>query len=217
MRLEKAMRQVLAERHGGPNRRTVVHWAAVLVLAVSGLLTTATGVYFLFLPFGGYQGGRNPHYGDTFLFDRHIWSDIHTWAGIAMIAVSLFHIALHWQWTTEMGRRTLAVLRKERKPFNRKIWLRVGTVAATGLLFLGVAASGIYFFVVPGGQGSGEPAGVLFARDTWDLIHTWAGVFMIVVATVHLATRWKWMARVTPNVARTLLSGGRRQPEGSYV
>ena len=89
-------------------------------LSVSGLLTTLTGIYFLFLPSGGYQGGRNPHYGQTFLFDRHIWSDIHTWAGIAMIAVSLFHVILHWQWVAEMGRRSLAVARGRRKPFNRR-------------------------------------------------------------------------------------------------
>ena len=170
------MREVLVERHGPPNRRTVVHWVTVLLLSVSGLLTTLTGIYFLFLPSGGYQGGRNPHYGQTFLFDRQIWIDIHTWAGIVMIAVSLLHVALHWSWVMEMGRRSLAVARGRRKPFRRQIWARVGVVAAIGLLFLGVAASGIYLFVLPGGQGSNRVVQFLFSRGTWDLVHTWTGV-----------------------------------------
>jgi hypothetical protein len=211
------MREVLVEGRGTPTRRTVVHWITVFVLSVSGLLTTLTGIYFLIFPSGGYQGGRNPHYGQTFLFDRAIWVDIHTWAGIALIGLSVLHIALHWQWVTEMGRRTLAVIRRERKPFNRKIWARVGVVAAIGLLFVGVAASGIYFFVLPGGQGSNRAVQFLFARSTWDLVHTWTGVSMIIAAGVHLAMRWKWVARVTPGVARKLVAGHARAAEGSYV
>ena len=202
------MRQILSEQRGAPSRRTMTHWIMVCFLSVSGLLTALTGIYFLFLPSGGYQGGSNPHYGQTFLFARNIWVDIHTWAGIALVAVSVLHIALHWQWVAEMGRRSLAVLRGRRKPFNRKIWIRLGVITAIGLLFLGVAASGIYFFVLPGEQGAGKTVQFLFGRSTWDLVHTWTGILMIVAAIVHLAMRWKWVARVTPNVARTV--AGRR-------
>lgn len=211
------MREVLIEKHGPLSRRTVVHWVTVFLLSVSGLLTTITGIYFLFLPSGGYQGGRNPHYGQTFLFDRHIWSDIHTWAGIVMIAVSLFHLILHWPWVVEMGRRSLAVARGRRKSFRRQIWIRVGVVAAIGILFLGVAVSGIYFFVLPGGQGSSRAVQFLFSRSTWDLVHTWTGVLMIIAAAVHLTMRWKWVARVTPGVTRTLVPRRRSMPEGSYL
>ena len=80
------MKKVLEERHGPPNRRTVIHWLTVCLLSISGLLTGLTSIYFLFLPSGGYQGGRNPHYGQTFLVGRDIWSGIHTWAGIVLIA-----------------------------------------------------------------------------------------------------------------------------------
>jgi hypothetical protein len=213
------MREVLTERHGPPSRRTVIHWVGVFLLSVSGVLTTLTGIYFLVLPSGGYQGGRNPHYGQTFLFDRDIWTDIHTWAGVVLIAVSILHIVLHWQWVAEMGRRTLAVARGKRKPFNRKIWLRVGTVVAVGLVFLGAAASGIYFFVLPGGQGANRAVQFLFARSTWDLIHTWTGVLMIIAVGVHFGIRWKWVARVTPSVVRTALPGRSksRLPERGYV
>jgi hypothetical protein len=211
------MREVLVVKQGAPTRRTVVHWVTVLLLSISGMLTTLTGIYFLFLPSDGYQGGRNPHYGQTLLFDRHIWVDVHTWAGVVMIAVAVFHIVLHWQWVREMGRRTLAVLLRERKPFNRKIWARVAVVVVVGLLFVGAAVSGIYFFVLPGGQGSGRTAQFLFARSTWDLIHTWTGVLMIIAAVVHLAMRWKWVARVSSGMARTLVPWRDRAPEGRYA
>jgi Domain of unknown function (DUF4405) len=211
------MREVLVEKRRPPRRRTVVHWMTVFLLSLSGLLTTLTSIYFLFLPSGGYQGGSNPYYGQTFLFDRHTWSDIHTWAGIVMITVSLFHFILHWQWVVEMGRRSLAVVRGRRKPFRRQIWARVGVVAILGLLFLGVAASGIYFFVLPTGQGSNRAVQFLFGRSMWDLVHTWTGVLMIIAAAVHLTMRWRWVARVTPSVTRTLVTRRGRQPEGSYV
>jgi hypothetical protein len=192
-----------AERPGAPNRRTVVHWITVFLLSISGLLTVFTSIYFLTLPSGGYQGGRNPDYGKTFLFDRDIWTGIHTWAGIVMIAVALFHIALHWQWVVEMGRRSLAIIQGKRKPFNRKIWTRLGVISIIGLVFLGVAASGIYFFVLPEGRDS-KFVQFLFSRSTWDLIHTWTGIVMIVAALVHLAQRWKWVVRVSQGIGRGL-------------
>jgi hypothetical protein len=202
------MRQVLIERPGRPNRRTIVHWAAVFILAVSGLLTVLTAIYFLVLPSGGYQGGRNEHYGQTLWFGRDVWVDIHTWAGIILVAISLIHIALHWSWVAEMTKRSWAIVRGRRKPFNRRIWARVGVVATVGLVFLWVAASGVYFFVVPGGHGAGQTAVFVFSRSTWDLIHTWTGIVMIIAGVVHLGMRWKWVVRVTPSVVRTALRRG---------
>jgi hypothetical protein len=208
------MKQVLTATQGRPSSRTVVHWVLVVLLSLSGLLTTATGIYFLFLPSGGYQGGRNPNYGETFLFDRAIWTDIHTWAGIVLIAVSVVHVVLHWHWVAEMWRRVLAVVLGRRKQFNRKIWARIGVVTVVGLVFVGAAVSGIYFFVVPGGHGSGSATQFLFARNTWDLIHTWSGVLMIVAAMLHLTMRWKWVARVTPGVLSMIVARKDSLPEG---
>jgi hypothetical protein len=193
-----------AERQGGLNRRAIVQWVTVFLLSVSGLLTVLTGIYFLFMPSGGYQGGRNPDYGKTFLFDREIWTNIHIWAGMIMVAVVLFHIALHWRWLLEMGRRSLAVIQGKRRPFNHKITTRLTVIGVVGLVFLGVAASGIYFFVLPEGRDS-KYVEFLFSRSTWDLIHTWTGVAMIVGAALHLVQRRKWVARVTQGVGRSLI------------
>lgn len=205
------MRDVTAVRQGAPGRRTVVHWVTVFLLSISGLLTILTAIYFLVLPSGGYQGGRNPDYGKTFLFSRDIWTSIHTWAGIVMVAVALFHIALHWRWVAEMGRRSLDVVLGKRKSFNRKIWARLAVITVIGLVFVGVAASGIYFFVLPEGRDS-KFVQFLFSRSTWDLIHTWTGIVMIMAGLIHLGQRWKWVARVTQGVGRSLI--GRRPAAG---
>ncbi len=199
------MTEVLVVRRGAPNRRTVAHWITVFLLSVSGLLTVLTGIYFLVFPAGGYQGGRNPEYGKTFLFDRDVWTSIHSWAGIVMIAVAIFHIALHWKWMVEMGRRSLDVARGRRKPFNRKIWMRLAVISVTGLVFAGVAASGIYFFVLPQGRESRFVV-FLFTRSTWDLIHTWTSIALIVAGVVHLSQRWRWVTRVTQGVGRGLVA-----------
>jgi len=56
-----------------------------------------SGVYFLFLPSGGYKGGRNPMYGVTILFERHTWKRFTPGAAWAMIVVAVVHLAVHWR------------------------------------------------------------------------------------------------------------------------
>jgi hypothetical protein len=186
--------------------KTLVHWAIACFLSVTGLVSALTGIYFLFLPSGGYQGGRNPDYGATLFFARATWTDIHTWSGVAMVVVGIVHLVLHWRWVAEMLKRAGAVLLGRRKAFARKIWARVLVVVAVILPFLSVTASSMYFLFTPGGGHEGSGAGqtsFLLSRPTWDLLHTWSAVIFIIAVAVHLAMRWKWLARVTPSVFRT--------------
>jgi hypothetical protein len=71
-------------------------FSAFLLANVSGL------VLWLALPGGGYRGGRNP-----FLLGltRHDWSDLHWWAGLAMMVILTVHLALHWHWIVCVARR----------------------------------------------------------------------------------------------------------------
>ena len=68
------------------------NWLLDATLFLGGVLAALSGIYFLFVPSGGYQGGRNPTYGVTVLFDRHTWDDLHTWGGVAMIAAAVVHL-----------------------------------------------------------------------------------------------------------------------------
>ena len=79
------------------------NWLIVAALSLSGIVAVLSGVYFLYLPSGGYQGGRNPLYGVTILFSRDTWDALHTWGGLAMIAGAAVHLALHWAWGGDDG------------------------------------------------------------------------------------------------------------------
>jgi hypothetical protein len=200
------MRRISTHEFVRLSASTLLRWATACLLSVFGAIATATGIYFLFSPSGGHQGGRNPLYDAGFLFSRGTWIDIHTWSGVAMVVLTLVHLVIHWRWLAEMTRRTGAVLVGRRKPFNRKVWVRLASVLAIALPFTAVIASSFYFLFSPGGSGArGGSASVSFllSRSTWDLVHTWASVIFIVALAVHLALRWKWLARVTPSVFRT--------------
>jgi hypothetical protein len=202
------MNEVDAAPSGGRRRlapRTLVHWVIACLLSISGLVSTLTGIYFLFLASGGYQGGRSPDYDATLFFARTTWTEIHTWSGVAMVVVGFVHLVLHWRWVAEMLKRAAAVLLGRRKPFARKIWSRVLVVVAVILSFVLVTASSMYFLFNPGGGHTGSGAGrtsFILSRPTWDLLHTWSAVIFVVAVAVHLAMRWKWLARVTPSVFR---------------
>jgi len=65
-----------------------------LVIATSFLFNAISGIYFLFGPTGGYQGGANANWDIGFLFSRTTWDLIHTWSGVTLfIAAGVRHSA----------------------------------------------------------------------------------------------------------------------------
>lgn len=166
-------------------------------LLVSGLITALSGIYFLFLPVGGYQGGRNQLYGVTIFFERHVWSDIHIWASVAIMLFAALHISLHWQWIINMTRSGIkTVFGKSR--LNKYSQFNLGINILIGLSGLICGLSGLYFLLVPGAfHNSIIPDPMwLFTGTTWDLIHTWSGVAAIALITLHFYIHWKWAYKV---------------------
>ena len=184
-----------------PTRR---NWWIDAGLAASALLAALSGIYFLLLPVGGYQGGRNPMYGVNVFFERSTWDDLHTWGGTIMITIVLVHLTLHWSWVTNMFNRTFKELRGRVGPMNARGRFNLALDIVVALSFLLTALSGVYFLVFPGGRGAADPM-LIFSRLTWDLIHTWAGVTLIAAAVVHFIIHWKWVVKVTRG-----MSGGSR-------
>ncbi len=172
------------------------NWIIDVLLALSALFAALSGVYFLFFPSGGFQGGRNPFYGIVVLFTRSTWSDLHVWTGVLMILIVLVHLPLHWGWVVSMTRRVLAHLGGGKTNLNSRSQFNVAVDALIALSFLLTAISGVYLLFVPGGPALVDPY-FLFSRVTWDLIHTWAGVVLIVSAGLHLAIHWQWVLKVT--------------------
>lgn len=183
------------------SRQTRLNWLIDTAVFIGALLSILTGIYFLALPIGGYQGGRNPLYGVVILFQRQTWSDWHVWGGVLMILAVIIHFSFHWDWVKMMTRRMVKAVRGEGSKFSRGAKVNLAVDGMIGLSFLATAVSGIYFLFIPTGYNGGRTVGwepnFLFSRLTWDLIHTWGAVVMILAALVHFAIHWRWVVNVT--------------------
>jgi len=189
----------------GMSKITLRNWWIDAVLFGSALIASLSGLYFLYFPSGGYQGGRNPYYNIQVFFSRHTWDDLHMWGGVVMIAVAMIHLILHWSWVVNMTRRMLKDLTGKNGKMNWRGRLNLLLNVVVGFSFLLAAISGVYFLFVPGGRGAVDPM-FLFSRITWDLIHTWAGVTLIAAGVIHFAIHWRWVVNVATSISKRLIS-----------
>jgi len=87
------------------SRGAMNNLAVNLVIATSFLLVAISGVYFLFGPTGGYEGGANANWDIGFLFSRTTWDLIHTWSGVTLFIAASFHFLIHWKWIKKVTNR----------------------------------------------------------------------------------------------------------------
>ena len=196
--------------------RTRQNWWLDSALFLSGIIASLTGVYFLFFVVGGYQGGRNSLYQVTFLMPRSDWDLWHTWTGIAMIAVASLHIVLHWDWIRRAVQRSVKIILTGKPKLKPQVHLNILINAAIGLSFVITAVSGVYFLFFPGGPARMDP-GLLFSRTTWDLIHTWGGVVLLLAALAHFYIHWGWVVKVPKNMVSSFLRLFRKSSEVTQV
>jgi uncharacterized iron-regulated membrane protein len=78
-------------------------FSVVGFLIVAGLVEAVSGFILWFaLPSGGGRKGLDLTYlGLT----RHTWIDIHDWVAIALTAIVIIHLIVHWKWVTYMFRQ----------------------------------------------------------------------------------------------------------------
>jgi hypothetical protein len=190
------------------------NWFVDAALLITAIGASISGVYFLFFTSGGYQGGRNPYYGIVLLFERATWSDIHTWTGVFMILVLMIHLPLHWKWVVNMTKRMVKNLTGQSPKLNNRSRFNIFIDALVAVSFLVVALSGVYLLFVPGGPNAAmsDPK-ILFSRTTWDLVHTWSGVVMILAGLIHFAIHWGWVKKVSRNIVHLDFSS---QKEDTY-
>lgn len=90
-------------------KKSVKNYVVFVVMALLGLVQAVSGfVLWLALPRGGgwrvgkLAGGAE----NTFWsLSRHTWLDIHDWAAVAIVAVIIIHLALHWKWIFYMTKK----------------------------------------------------------------------------------------------------------------
>ena len=174
------------------------NWWIDMLLGLSAVLTIISSIYFLIFPVGGYQGGRNPNYGVRLVFNRQTWDLIHTWFGAAMIFAALVHSIIHLAWIKGTISRMWQVVIGKRKGFGLRLTYNILLDAVVAISFLVCAISGIYFmYFAPSGSNS-QP--FIFDGKTWDMIHTWSGIVMLIAATLHFVLHWKWAVNITGKV-----------------
>ncbi len=79
-----------------------------VVIALAFVLAGITGVAFLLMGSGGYQGGNNPAFQTALLgISRTVWSDLHTLSSLVMMAGVGAHLVFHWNWIVCMTKRML--------------------------------------------------------------------------------------------------------------
>ena len=83
------------------------------VIAAAFLLSGMTGIAFLIMGSGGYQGGRNAVFSSALLgISRSTWSDLHTLTSIVMIVGVGIHLAMHWRWIVGASKKLLQARKK---------------------------------------------------------------------------------------------------------
>ena len=120
---------------GTVSKQTRNNWLIDAAVLIGAVVAAITGIYFLFLPSGGYQGGRNPMYGITILFGRHTWDDLHTWFGALMIAAVAIHFAIHWSWVKGTAKRMAKSVTGKDARMNQHGYFNVAIDAAVAIGF----------------------------------------------------------------------------------
>ena len=79
-------------------RKSVQNYLVFGSLFALGLLEAVSGFILWFaLPRGtGRFGGGGG--AEFWALSRHTWIDIHDWVAVAIMAVVIIHLALHWKW-----------------------------------------------------------------------------------------------------------------------
>jgi hypothetical protein len=95
-------------------KKTELQFGLVLTLFGLGAIEAFSGcVLWLALPSGGGWGRRGIE--QVYLtLSRRTWIDIHDWVAVALIAIALVHLGMHWKWIFRMTRSFLA------SSFNRE-------------------------------------------------------------------------------------------------
>ena len=202
--------------HRTVSDQTRNNWLLDIGLMISAAVVAASSLYFLYLPSGGYRGGRNPAHNLQILFSRSTWDDLHTWGGAAMIVIALAHLLVHWKWVLSMARRIWRELTGQCACMNGRSRFNVAIDLAVAASFLLAALSGVYFLFIGGSRGGANPDPmILFSRTTWDIIHTWSGVVLIIAAVVHFVIHWRWVVKVTHKVFRAVIQSPLQMSSGA--
>lgn len=107
---------------------------------------------------------------------------IHEWLGVLFGGLLVYHLLLHWNWITAVGRRLFA-----RLPAQERIKALVDILLFVSMVT--VVATGIWISEVAMGQ-----IGIEFAPNMlWRQIHTMSADLVVWLVALHVALNWRWI------------------------
>jgi hypothetical protein len=91
-------------------KKTKLQFGLVLTLVGLGIVEAFSGfVLWLALPSGGGLGRRGIEQV-FWTLSRYTWIDIHDWVAVALTAIIVIHLGLHWKWIFRMIRSFFTTL-----------------------------------------------------------------------------------------------------------
>jgi hypothetical protein len=81
--------------------------------------------------------------------NRYGWIEVHNWAGVALLAIVLLHIILHWSWLAETTKRARSYIGRR----VRKVAELYVAAVVLFMLFLFESLSGfVLWLILPRGR-----------------------------------------------------------------
>jgi len=154
-------------------RKTEHNFWLDVTIFVAFLTTTMTG-FLLWLVI--------PHRSGLLFLrsSRSVWLSAHVSCALVVLASIVMHVVRHWDWLKALRRRPLGALQgkvRANRIVNRIMWIVFISTTVFGAMAWAFDSQDDHYYVsVP------------------DRLHVAFGVALLVIATVHLALHWKWIA-----------------------
>jgi len=89
-----------------------INYILFVILLLLGLIQAISGfLLWLVIP-GGHRGFGIDLSGQltySILWSRYTWIELHDWTALALVAVVIIHIILHWKWIVCMTKRMVRI------------------------------------------------------------------------------------------------------------
>lgn len=183
--------------------RNKLFYAIDLIIAVSFVLSAATGVILWLGGSDGLQGEQSAGSAEILLgLTRGTWKDLHNWVSVVLLAGIAIHIILHTSWIIGIAKQTFRAGRS-RSAGAVKARRNLALDTVIGVAFVLSVFTGVIRWAAGSGgfQGGRNPSfqwAILgLTRSTWSDLHTWVSMVMITGVLIHLVLHWSWIVQTT--------------------
>ncbi len=134
-------------------------------------------------------------------FPRFTGISVHEWLSLAILAPTVLHLAVNWDWVVRTAVKIFGKLRAASRVnlvIDVLLFIATVTVMLSGFMVSQAIASTLGMTVVP--------------SVAWHLAHAFSAKAVMLLMTAHFALHWQWITRVTHTmISRT------RPPEPALV